>query len=475
MFRVPFSTHIKWMQHLMTMLTALLICTAGLQAQERHTPTVVGALTLDQCIDVALQRNSSVLIAKGQVDQFEGSSLSSWSSMTPQISATIFNGARNIQGDAVFTGEIQEPQPDGSVIFRQGDIVRSGQTRDNFFAGLSVNQLIYDGGASWNQIKQARQNTRTAVLNETATKSQVILDVSQQYYNLLKAVRQYEVREELVRLNSEQLRQSETMYRLGTVAKVDVLRARATLGSARVALASQGALIRRTKGALNTVMGRTMNASLEIVDTVDPEVLSFSEPVSIDRAIASAMESNPSIRNREAQVQSARLGKKIARGGLFPQISGFFNYNRNNTELNRVYNNFDQNWSMSFGVTLRLNLLNGTRTYGNISQASASFYVAEETLEQQKRQTILAIEQAFADLESSREIIALSRESIEAAEESLRLEQSRYRVGTGRQLDVIDAQLRFIQAKFSLVSALYDYKIAEASLDNAMGVMGGMN
>ncbi|MBT5873833.1 MAG: TolC family protein [Candidatus Latescibacteria bacterium] len=49
------------------------------------------------------------------------------------------------------------------------------------------------------------------------------------------------------------------------------------------------------------------------------------------------------------------------------------------------------------------------------------------------------------------------------------VEQSRYRVGTGRQLDVIDAQLRFTQARNDLIAALYDYKIAEASLDNAMG------
>lgn len=463
-----------WIRQLLTISAVLLFSAAGVTAQvttaqDAHSPPSSEILTVDQCIDIALQRNSTVLIARGQVDQAEGTSLGSWSAVMPQISATLYNSSRTVLGQSVYSGTVQQTLPDGSVTFVKQDITRDGQTINSFSAGLSVDQTIYDGGASWNQIKQARQNARAVMLNETAAESQVALTVKQQYYNLLKVIRLYEVQEESVRLSAEQLRQSEAMYRLGSVAKADVLRARADLGGSRITLANQAALIRQAKAGLNTAMGRPMRTPLEIADMAETDTANFPAPLNVDQAIAEALQNNLDIMNSTAQTKIARLGKKIARGGLLPRISGFFNYSRSNSQIDRVYKNFNQNWNMSFGINVRLNILNGTQTYGDISRASAAFYIAEERLEQQKRQTILAIEQAAADLDAARQVIDLSRESIEAAEESLRLEQARYRVGTGRQLDVIDAQFRFIQARYNLVSALYDYKIAEATLDNAMG------
>ena len=76
---------------------------------------------------------------------------------------------------------------------------------------------------------------------------------------------------------------------------------------------------------------------------------------------------------------------------------------------------------------------------------------------------------ALLNLDTAREVISLSNDNIVAAEESLRLAEERYRVGSGTLLDVFTAQEALARAKSDLAGAQYDYLIAQATLDGALG------
>ena len=134
-----------------------------------------------------------------------------------------------------------------------------------------------------------------------------------------------------------------------------------------------------------------------------------------------------------------------------------------------MYGTYDKNWRLSFNLNLSMPILNGTQTYAEISQAQTQQLIAEETLRQTRRTTTLTIRNALLDLDTSREVIALSGDNIAASEESLRLAEERYRVGSGTLLDVITAQEALARAKYELVGAQYDYLIAQAALDGALG------
>ena len=137
-----------------------------------------------------------------------------------------------------------------------------------------------------------------------------------------------------------------------------------------------------------------------------------------------------------------------------------------------MYGTYDKNWRVSFNLNLRMPILNGTQTYANISQAQAQQLITEETLRQTRRATSLTIRSALLDLDTAREVIALSNDNILASEENLRLAEERYRVGSGTLLDVIIAQEALARAKSDLAGSQYDYLIAQATLDGALG--GGL-
>ena len=56
------------------------------------------------------------------------------------------------------------------------------------------------------------------------------------------------------------------------------------------------------------------------------------------------------------------------------------------------------------------------------------------------------------------------------AQENRELAQGRYAAGVGNTIEVTDALYRRVNAKTAYINALFDYRLAVASLEKAMGV-----
>lgn len=461
---------VRWTHLLPGLSTMLLLLASAAGAADPQTSLPAGKLTLAQCIEIAMNRNSQVLIAQRQVESAEATAFSSWSGIMPQINASILNSNRSISGDRIFQQNVPVGlNPDGSVRYDRRVSVQQGNSLSSFSSGVSLSQPIYDGGRWWYNIKQARQSVQVSSLNVDTTERTVALNVKQQCYTLLKAIRLQQVLEEQVKLTEEQLKRSESMYEIGSVAKIDVLQARAALGNAKIDRLRQEQAVLQARAALNTVLGMDVNAPIDVVDDVSVETADLPPPISLEQAMQDALRDNPDIKRSSGNVDVVKLSTKIARSALLPRVTGLLSYGRNGSELGKVYGDFSKNWTVGLGLNMSLNLLNGTQTYADIDRTQADLLAAEENLELTRRNTMLDIKQAVLSLETTRQVVALSEENIRASEESVRLAQERYKVGSGTLLEVFNAQVNLTRAKSSLVNAQYDYKIAQAQLDKAMG------
>ena len=414
-------------------------------------------LTMDRCVQIALENNPQIEIAKKNVEVRQAAVYGSYSGVMPRLNATIVNANRTTSGDT--------PLILDGVVIREAP----GSTRTNFGKSIRLDMQLYNGGQNWNTIRMNKQLVNEQELGTADTENQVVLGVKTRYYNLLKAMRLKEVTEENVRLNEEQLRRSQSMYEIGSVARVDVLATRAQLGGVRITLYNQEKAVLQARADLNDIMGVGPYEVFEVVDPLEGGPLTEVAPMALDNALRRADLANPAIQRDQGGIRSAILQTKIARGALWPVVSGNVSYNRSGVRFQDVYGTYDKNWRLSFNLNLSLPILNGTQTYAGISQARAQQFIAEETLRQTRRTTSLTIRRTLLDLDTSREVIALSNDNIVASEESLRLAEERYRVGSGTLLDVFTAQEALARAKEGLASAQYDYLIAQATLESALG------
>ncbi|MGH8629946.1 MAG: TolC family protein, partial [Burkholderiales bacterium] len=88
---------------------------------------------------------------------------------------------------------------------------------------------------------------------------------------------------------------------------------------------------------------------------------------------------------------------------------------------------------------------------------------------QQKQLVELEVRQAFLNLQSAAEELAGADALVAQAQEALRIANVRFQSGVGTNLEVLNAQTSASQAEASRVQALFNYNLARATLERAVG------
>ncbi len=122
------------------------------------------------------------------------------------------------------------------------------------------------------------------------------------------------------------------------------------------------------------------------------------------------------------------------------------------------------------GAFLNVPIFSGFLVKNQISEAKANLDVVKSNEELLKQQVRLEVEQAYSNMIEAAERIVTAQLTIRQAEDNLELANGRYATGVGNPIEVTDALVAVSSAKISYISALTDYKTAQASLEKAMGM-----
>jgi len=172
----------------------------------------------------------------------------------------------------------------------------------------------------------------------------------------------------------------------------------------------------------------------------------------------------------EASIESSEYGVWRSKASYLPRVSLFYNYNRSNSEFDKVYSDFDLNWGSNYGIQLSMNLFNGFEDYLNVQNAKINESRNRELHAENVRILKSRIKGYFENYGSYLEIIEINKENLEAAKEELRLAEERYQIGAGTSLEVREAQVKLTNAEQTLIAAQYNALITEAQLDNELGI-----
>ncbi len=167
-------------------------------------------------------------------------------------------------------------------------------------------------------------------------------------------------------------------------------------------------------------------------------------------------------------------------GGIIADCNSFAGLNSNGTALdpariqaiksgNEVFPfSFSQQpWSISLGVSLPI--WDGFSRSLQISQARAQADNADETVRQQQLATDAQIQQQLVAVRISWQTAQIQDSNRVLAHQQLELAQEKYRIGNGTAIDVVTAEGAVAQAEGAWVSAVYNYHLAIAALEAAVG------
>lgn len=251
-------------------------------------------------------------------------------------------------------------------------------------------------------------------------------------------------------------------YNVGIVAKSDVLASQTSLANAQTSLVEAKNAADLAEATLNNSIGLPVNTSVE---TADSSLGYTPYNVSLQEAQAYAMLHRAELVQNTMAVKSYEEQIKSAKAGYLPTLSATAKQAWSGSDWGGTDND---NWTI--GAAVSWSLWDGGATSEGIKVAEANLEKAKEANYQAMDSINLAVRKAYLNMKSAEQTIQSTKVAVEQGQENFRIASLRYRAGVGTNLDVLDAETELETARNNYVDALFNYNIAVASLETAMGV-----
>ncbi len=422
-------------------------------------------LTLQDCISIALENNTEINASRNFLEISKLGVKRSYSNILPRIDANL-SGGKLKWGESTYLDDVPFPVGD-SVIYVQTTVTAPGRERNAYNAGVTLNQNIFDGGFWWNNIKRNKVLNNAQEYDLHTSENLVIKLVSQYYYDLLKNMKLLEVYSLAVQRSQDQVDRTQSMFEIGSVAQVDVYRARVNLGQDKIRYLNQKNIVNQSEQLLNLSMGQDPLIPIKI----DTTIVFEPKNVTLDELLELSVQNQPALRSQELAVRSGELNVALAKSEFWPTLGARFSYSRDNEEFEKIYKDLDKNWSYSIGMGISWNLFNGFADHANYQTSKIELKNSKLSLADYKRTLRSDIRNLFNSYNAILEIVEINEKNLEAAREEYRLANERYRLGSGTSLELREAQVNLTEAEQILVAAEYNAIITYIELSEAIGMV----
>ena len=404
-------------------------------------------LNLEQCLAIALKYHPTLRVSLATVEASKARIEQALANYYPQVS---FNSA--------YTSSTYNFYGAGPFVIGQ---TYNWAFYDFFAIGPTLTQTIYDFGRTPNTVRINRENTKASEQDLITSKQTVVLNVKQAYFGLIQAHRIAKVAEDTVKQIQEHLDQARAFYRVGSVSEIDVTQAEVDLANGELALIRARNGLQVAQATLNNAMGLRESLSFPIEDALEFKKLE----ITLQEILQAAYEQRPEILQLKARQLSQEAAVKVAQASYYPILSGNTSYLYRGIHVNNLF------WDMTIGATLSIPIFSGFSSPSQVAEARATLRNLKAQEEATRQNIRLESEQAYLSLKEAEEGVRVTEKALGQAQKKYSLATGRYRVGVGSPLEVTDAEVSLANARVNYIQSLAGYKIAEAKIEKAMGLV----
>ena len=360
------------------------------------------------------------------------------------------------------TGTTTTPTVTQSASVNEVSVVRGG----GLTVGLSQN--LFDDGTRETVNKQARRAVDAASFNALNTRQNTILVVTQNYYQLLLATDLVKVARAQVARFQQAVDVTQAQITAGTAPAKDVYQARSDLATAQVTLLQNQNQVLLASANLKNTLGVASPLPVQAAPLAAGQDLPPPPPagkaVTFEQALTAAFAQRPDLRQQEAIVQSQNAAVQQARrqAGLTLRGDYVLTYQATNDTGARGTDS-------QFLVSGSYPLFDAGSARGAVRIAQAQRDIAANQLEQVRQQIRLDVEQAYNTRATNQLAAGLAQAAVTAAQVNYDAAVAARQEGIGTVLDITTAQATLTQAESQYVTAVYNFYIADAQLQRALG------
>jgi outer membrane protein len=186
-----------------------------------------------------------------------------------------------------------------------------------------------------------------------------------------------------------------------------------------------------------------------------------------DRWITYALENHPDILAAQKGLESGDRELQARRNNRLPVLSASASVRYADNLSNGL--DFEDRLGSSIGLSLPVPLYTGGATSAQIVIAGLRNNIAEQRLEQLKRQISIQVGIFYRQMRTAAQNIDAQAKVVESVESALQASEVGYEVGTRNIVEVLNAQQAVFAARQGFANARYDYVISGLKLKQAAG------
>ena len=477
-------------------LGALVATTASMpgSAQTAAKAPNVRTLTLQECIELALQHNLALQISRIDPQRSFYNLEASYEVYDPTLAGS-YNYRDSTSPSGVIPGSTV-PLPANSTKIDSFNVGLTGEVpfdtglQYNVVGGTSYQRPLRNGeyagnaGVSLTQpllrnlsidsgrltILVAKKDLKISELGLSRDVMVVVTDVEKVYYELIAAEESVKVQEKAVQLAEKLYEENRKRVEVGALAPLDekqslsrVATSKADLQSARQALATSENVIKK--------LISDDYVALHSVDIRPAERL-VADPVqlSVEESWKRGLSMRPDFLSAKQAVERQNIVVRYQKNQLYPSLNliGGYSLNGRNTSYPEVFNDIgDRQYpTYSVGVVLSMPLSNrGPRNRYRAGQATYDQQVLD--LKNQEQTILVTIDDSIKRAQSSYQRVGSTKEARIYAEAALDAEQKKLENGKSTSFNVLQLQRDLTDARSQEIRALADYNrnLSQLALD----------
>lgn len=420
-------------------------------------------LSLDECIGRAVEHNRRIAAAGMQVTAADREARALRANFLPSLSLTgtalysTADGGLQLPGGMlpVFDAATGAQLPQ-TAYFPGVDLKYDLDWIYN--AGVRLEQPLFMGGKVRTGYRMARVGGVLARENRRLTESEVVVETSRAYADVVKARGMERVAAQYKTLVEELLRNVRSAFNYGLRPQNDVLRVEVKLGESELNL----------RRAQNAVRLASMNLCHWVGLPLDTPVATSDDLPAARTRPEGSVEDRPEYRMLDRQTQLAALQLKLARGERLPQVAlvGSYGYSHGAALNGR---NMLGAWDFMAGVNVSIPIFHfGART-DKVRAARARYEQTRLESEQKAEQLTLELTRSANNYDEASLELQLSETTVRSADENLRISKLRYEAGSETLSDYLEAQALWHSAHQSLITARVTLYLRHMELCRSLG------
>jgi len=344
------------------------------------------------------------------------------------------------------------------------------------------------------QIIVARNNLSVSESQLQSALVDTVYLVEDAYWNYVYAIENLKVKQQSLALGRDLLVKTRKEVEVGAEAPIEVLNAEATVAQREADILVAEALVKKSEETLRSVINLDAEA-----DMADALVVPSDKPVftpttiTLEEALNAARARRPDLQIAQTTIETRRLGLRVARNGLLPQVDLNLSYWSPGISGDRLIVSGDDflnpiilgtvkgsasdslknamkfgysNWDVGLTLTLPLG---DVLSRANYAQARLELDQSLASLKTREQQVFLEVSDAVRSVETDAKKVDAFRIARELAAKRLEAEMKKLGVGLTTNYFVLQYQEQLATARSNEIRALVDYNLSLARLNKATG------